>query len=73
MDSSPTALFESYEQDFSQFIDAIRQKLENEATSEVGGTPTILPLCISEVLGFQNSKSRCFAALIWNWTKLMKW
>ncbi|KAF8665541.1 hypothetical protein AX16_000002 [Volvariella volvacea WC 439] len=30
MDTSPTALFESYEQDFQQFIETIRQKLEGD-------------------------------------------
>ncbi|KAJ7591187.1 vesicle transport v-snare protein vti1 [Mycena floridula] len=34
MDTSPTALFDSYELDFKQFIDVIRQKLENEAKDE---------------------------------------
>ncbi|KAL0582029.1 t-SNARE VTI1 [Marasmius crinis-equi] len=30
MDSSPTALFDSYEQDFKQFISTIREKLEGD-------------------------------------------
>jgi len=34
MDTSPTALFDSYEQDFKQFIDVIRQKLESESKDE---------------------------------------
>jgi vesicle transport through interaction with t-SNAREs protein 1 len=37
MDSSPTALFDSYEQDFQQFIDSIREKLEGSGKDEVGG------------------------------------
>ncbi|KAJ7276317.1 vesicle transport v-SNARE protein N-terminus-domain-containing protein [Mycena haematopus] len=36
MDNSPTALFDSYEQDFQQFIDTIRQKLDGEGTDDSG-------------------------------------
>jgi vesicle transport through interaction with t-SNAREs protein 1 len=28
MDNSPTALFDSYEQDFKQLVESIREKLE---------------------------------------------
>jgi vesicle transport through interaction with t-SNAREs protein 1 len=34
MDSSPTALFESYEQDFQQFIETIKDKLEGDGQNE---------------------------------------
>lgn len=37
MDTSPTALFDSYEQDFQQFIETIRQKLEGEGKDEPTG------------------------------------
>ncbi|KIK06802.1 hypothetical protein K443DRAFT_252040 [Laccaria amethystina LaAM-08-1] len=36
MDTSPTALFDSYEQDFRQFIEIIRDKLEGDAKEEQG-------------------------------------
>ncbi|KAF9452443.1 V-snare-domain-containing protein [Macrolepiota fuliginosa MF-IS2] len=36
MDTSPTALFDSYEQDFQQFIESIRDKLEGSGKDEVG-------------------------------------
>ena len=37
MDNSPTALFDSYEQDFQQLIASIRDKLEGDAKDERGG------------------------------------
>ena len=37
MDTSPTALFDSYEQDFRQFIETIREKLEDNANNNEGG------------------------------------
>lgn len=37
MDSSPTALFDSYEQDFQQIIDSIKEKLDGEAKDERAG------------------------------------
>lgn len=37
MDNSPTALFDSYEQDFQQIISSIREKLEGDAKDERGG------------------------------------
>jgi len=36
MDTSPTALFDSYEQDFRQFIETIREKLEDNANDDKG-------------------------------------
>ena len=38
---SPTALFDSYEQDFQQIIASIRDKLEGESKDERGGTPPL--------------------------------
>lgn len=37
MDNSPTALFDSYEQDFQQIVGSIRQKLEGSDDNERGG------------------------------------
>ncbi|KAF8897428.1 t-SNARE [Infundibulicybe gibba] len=37
MDNSPTALFESYEQDFQQFIETIRDKLEGDTAKDEQG------------------------------------
>lgn len=37
MDTSPTALFESYEQDFQQFAQTIKDKLEGDGQNEQGG------------------------------------
>lgn len=34
MDNSPTALFDSYEQDFQQIVDSLKQKLEGDAKDE---------------------------------------
>ncbi|KAJ7228772.1 vesicle transport v-SNARE protein N-terminus-domain-containing protein [Mycena pura] len=36
MDNSPTALFDSYEQDFQQFIETIRQKLDGGGQEDSG-------------------------------------
>ncbi|EKM57294.1 uncharacterized protein PHACADRAFT_119632 [Phanerochaete carnosa HHB-10118-sp] len=36
MDNSPTALFDSYEQDFQQIVSSIREKLEGNAKNERG-------------------------------------
>ncbi|EIW82409.1 vesicle transport v-snare protein vti1 [Coniophora puteana RWD-64-598 SS2] len=38
MDSSPTSLFDSYEQEFHQLIDAVRTKLDGDAKNEQGGS-----------------------------------
>jgi vesicle transport through interaction with t-SNAREs protein 1 len=38
MDSSPAALFDSYEQDFQQILESIRDKLEVDGTDQRGGT-----------------------------------
>ncbi len=37
MDNSPTSLFDSYEQDYKQLIDALRPKLEGDDKSENAG------------------------------------
>ena len=50
MDTSPTALFESYEQDFRQLIEAVQEKLEDNGGDEKGLlnsriSPSMLTLC----------------------------
>ena len=37
MDNSPTALFDTYEQDFKQIVQSISQKLEGDVRDERGG------------------------------------
>ena len=37
MDSSPASLFNSYEQDFQQILQSIRDKLEGDGTDQRGG------------------------------------
>ena len=37
MDNSPTALFDSYEQDFLQIVDSLKQKLEGDVKDERAG------------------------------------
>ncbi|KAH0840049.1 hypothetical protein J3R83DRAFT_1016 [Lanmaoa asiatica] len=37
MDNSPTALFDTYEQDFRQIIDSVRSKLDGDGRDERGG------------------------------------
>ena len=37
MDTSPTTLFDSYEQDFKQIIQSIRDKLEGDGKDAQGG------------------------------------
>ncbi|KAF9498458.1 vesicle transport v-snare protein vti1 [Pleurotus eryngii] len=41
MNNSPTTLFDSYEQDFQQFIETIRPKLEGNAEEPAGGSSAI--------------------------------
>jgi len=36
MDTSPTALFESYEQDFRQFVETIQEKLQDNGGGDKG-------------------------------------
>lgn len=37
MDTSPTALFDSYEQDFNQILSSVRSKLDGDAKDQKGG------------------------------------
>lgn len=38
MDNSPTALFDSYEHDFKDIIETVREKVEGDGKSERGGS-----------------------------------
>lgn len=40
MDQSPTALFDSYEQDLQQILGSVREKLDGEAKEGRGGVFT---------------------------------
>lgn len=39
MDSSPASLFDSYEQEFQQILQSIRQRLEGDGSDQRGGAP----------------------------------
>jgi len=55
MDTSSTALFETYEQDFNQLIESTRDKLEGSGKDEVGGA-SVHPITQSLYRGsLQNS------------------
>lgn len=42
MDNSPTALFDSYEQDFQQIVQSIRDKLDGDAKDQQAGKLSVL-------------------------------
>ena len=46
MDNSPTALFDSYEQDFQQIVSSIREKLEGDAKDERGGEALLFRILV---------------------------
>ena len=46
---SPTALFDSYEQDFQQIIASIRDKLEGDGKDDRGGTSSSPLVCCALV------------------------
>lgn len=51
MDNSPTALFDTYEQDFRQILDSVRSKLDGDGKDERGGEDNAYlcghsPICI---------------------------
>ena len=77
MDTSPTALFDSYEQDFRQFIETIREKLEDNANDDKGGESyrIILLHQISYLISLptQNNESQLLEELKWSLMKQMKW
>lgn len=41
MDSSPTALFDTYDQDFRQILDSVRSKLDGDGKDERGGEDSV--------------------------------
>jgi len=58
MDTSPTALFDSYEQDFRQFIETIRDKLEGDAKEARGGQLYCLRIQHLHILSVFNAEQR---------------
>ena len=59
MDTSPTALFDSYEQDFRQFIETIREKLEDNAKDDKEGESyRIILLYHSDFLFYQPEQQK---------------
>lgn len=75
MDTSPTALFDSYEQDFRQFIETIREKLEDNANDDKGGESYRIILFYQVLIYFtyQNNESQLLEELKWSLMKQMKW
>jgi len=69
MDSSPVALFDSYDQDFQQIIQSIRDKLDGEANDQRAGELSILHcthvLSATGVL-FQSRGKLLLEGLKWN-------
>lgn len=47
MDSSPASLFDSYEQDFQQILQSIRQRLDGDGSDQRGGTSETRVVCFS--------------------------
>lgn len=59
MDNSPTSLFESYEQDFKQIINSIRDKTEGEGANERGGAQSLfLPQFTTQFYSLQSRGKR---------------
>lgn len=50
MDQSPTALFDSYEQDLQQILGSVREKLEGDAKEGRGGMYYLLSPVIIGIL-----------------------
>lgn len=76
MDTSPTALFDSYEQDFRQFIETIREKLEDNASDDKGGESyriILLYIRFLTLFSYQNNGSQLLEELKWSLMKQMKW
>jgi len=58
MDTSPTALFESYEQDFRQFVETIQEKLEDNGGDDRGfQNLDISPLKLTHLFHAEKRKS----------------
>lgn len=59
MDSSPTSLFDSYEQDYQELIDSLRTKLEeSEGTENAGQSAQLNASIILLILPQTNARPR---------------
>lgn len=59
MDNSPTALFDTYEQDFRQILDSVRSKLDGDGKDERGGEDnTYTPCRDSSIVCIQTEQRR---------------
>ena len=70
MNSSPTALFDSYNNDFQHFIFTIQDKLEGDASNDRAGvSPPMRSLPQLIIINVQV----CSEEWTWTWTKRTKW
>lgn len=58
MDSSPASLFDSYEQDFQQILQSIRQRLEGDGSDQRGGTSETHLVCFSRPQFFSSEQKK---------------
>jgi vesicle transport through interaction with t-SNAREs 1 len=58
MDSTPTALFESYESDFKHLLEGLKEKLENAGT---GGECAAVSQCLERVESLLETTARSCA------------
>lgn len=75
MDNSPTALFDSYEQDFQQVIESIKQKLDGNVTDERAGE---FPLGAIHAEPANSTMDqihgrRTLDESRWSWTRRTRW
>lgn len=58
MNNSPTTLFDSYEQDFQQFIETIRPKLEGNVEEPAGACSATYGREVTDKAGTQTNARR---------------
>lgn len=58
MDNSPTALFDTYEQDFRQILDSVRSKLDGDGKDERGGEANACALSRFRYMSEQNREEQ---------------
>jgi vesicle transport through interaction with t-SNAREs protein 1 len=58
MDNSPTALFDTYEQDFRQILDSVRSKLDGDGKDERGGEDSTYTPCRDSSICIQAEQRR---------------
>ena len=77
MDNSPTTLFDSYEQDFQQIIDSIKEKLDRDVKDAGAGKlvtgPDVLWILKYYMIPLQNRERQTCDESRWNWRKLTRW